>query len=51
MKQLNCDCGATIRGKSDDEVMKLAREHSKSVHQHEVTPVEEQQIRGQIKNA
>ena len=31
-KVITCPCGFALRGQSDDEVVKKAQEHAKSVH-------------------
>ena len=31
-KRVTCDCGATIRKSSDDELIKAVQEHAKKVH-------------------
>jgi predicted small metal-binding protein len=31
-KQVSCDCGATIRETSDDELVAAVQEHAKAVH-------------------
>ena len=36
-KVINCPCGFALRGKSDDEVVKKAQEHAKSVHGMDLT--------------
>jgi predicted small metal-binding protein len=36
-KIINCPCGFVLRGASDDEVVKKAQEHAKSVHDMELT--------------
>jgi predicted small metal-binding protein len=32
-KVINCPCGFIVRGANDDDVVKKAQEHAKSVHQ------------------
>ena len=36
-KVIKCDCGATIRGDNDDELVKAAQAHALDVHQMELT--------------
>lgn len=55
-KVLNCrdvgfDCEGVIRAESEDEVMRQAAEHARTVHGvDEVTPEMAEQIRGQIRD-
>ena len=34
---INCPCGYVLKGANDDEVVKKAQEHAKSVHGMELT--------------
>ena len=36
-KVIKCDCGGTIRGDNDDELVKAAQAHALDVHQMELT--------------
>ena len=36
-KVIKCDCGSTIRGDNDDELVKAAQAHALDVHQMELT--------------
>ena len=36
-KVITCPCGFALRGKTDDEVVKKAQEHAKSVHGMDLT--------------
>ena len=36
-KIINCPCGFVLRGSSDDDVVKKAQEHTKTVHDMELT--------------
>jgi predicted small metal-binding protein len=36
-KLINCDCGFTIRGDSDDELVTNAQAHAKEVHDMDLT--------------
>ena len=36
-KVITCPCGFVLRGNSDDEVVKKAQEHAKSVHAMELS--------------
>ena len=35
-KALNCPCGETIRGETDDDLVRLVQKHAKEVHNTEV---------------
>ena len=34
-KIINCPCGQTIRGETDEELVRLAQEHARTVHKQE----------------
>lgn len=36
-KQVQCDCGKTIREDSDDQLIKTVQQHAKEVHNMELT--------------
>ena len=36
-KQVDCDCGKTIREKNDDALVKAVQKHAQEVHQMELT--------------
>jgi predicted small metal-binding protein len=36
-KQVNCDCGATVRAASDDALIEAVQKHAKEVHDMELT--------------
>lgn len=36
-KQVSCDCGKTIREKTDDQLVASVQKHAKEVHQMELT--------------
>lgn len=36
-KVINCPCGFALRGKDDEEVVKKAQDHAKTVHGMELT--------------
>jgi len=36
-KVITCPCGFALQGQNDDEVVKKAQEHAKSVHDMELT--------------
>jgi predicted small metal-binding protein len=36
-KQVNCDCGKTIREESDDQLVKSVQKHAKEVHGMDLT--------------
>ncbi|MFQ5998325.1 MAG: DUF1059 domain-containing protein [Candidatus Bathyarchaeia archaeon] len=51
-RMLECDCGAVIRGNTDDEVMGNAGKHVKEVHPDmNVTQEVAVQLRAKIKDA
>jgi predicted small metal-binding protein len=56
MKKLSCrdagfNCDYIMEGKNDDEVMAKARDHGAKQHGlSKLTPEQEQQLRGRIKN-
>lgn len=37
MKKLECPCGTVIRADDDTELVRLAQEHAREVHQMELT--------------
>lgn len=36
-KVINCDCGVTVRGETDDELVENAQQHAKEAHDMEIT--------------
>ena len=36
-KAVNCPCGQTITGETDEELVRLVQEHGKEVHNQEVS--------------
>lgn len=36
-KVINCDCGFTVRGETDDEIVANAQQHATEVHNMEIT--------------
>lgn len=36
-KQVSCDCGATIREESDDQLVASVQKHAREVHKMELT--------------
>lgn len=36
-KVIKCDCGFVVQGKTDDELVKAARNHAKDVHEIDLT--------------
>ena len=36
-KQVSCDCGKTIREKSDDELVHAVQKHAREVHRMDLT--------------
>lgn len=49
MKELRCrdigfDCDAVVHAETDEEILAIAAQHAKEVHQVEVTPEQAQQI-------
>jgi predicted small metal-binding protein len=59
MKTLTCrdagfDCGAVIKGETEDEIMQKAGEHAKNEHNmkpEDMTPELQQKIKGLIRNS
>jgi predicted small metal-binding protein len=59
MKTLTCrdagfDCGAVIKGETEDEIMQKAGDHAKTVHNmkpEDMTPEFQQKIKGLIRNS
>ena len=57
MRKLSCkeagemDCNYEATGDTDDDVMRNARDHALSVHNHQITPEEEQKARSIIRSA
>jgi predicted small metal-binding protein len=59
MKSLTCrdagfDCGAVIKGETEDEIMQKAGEHAKTEHNmkpEDMTPELQQKLRGLIRTA
>ena len=48
------DCGAVIKGETEDEIMQKAREHAKNEHNmksEDMTPELLQKIRGLVRNS
>lgn len=37
VKQVSCDCGKTIREKSDEELVEAVQKHAREVHSMELT--------------
>ena len=37
IKSLECPCGTVVRAENDDELVALAQEHAREVHQMELT--------------
>ena len=57
MRKLSCkeagevDCNYEATGDTDDDVMRNARDHALSVHNHQITPDEEKKARSIIRSA
>jgi len=57
MRKLSCkeageiDCSYEATGDTDDDVMRNARDHALSVHNHQITPDEEKKARSIIRSA
>lgn len=45
-KLINCECGRTIRGQTEDEVIRLAEEHIRESHPELVGTVTREQLIG-----
>jgi predicted small metal-binding protein len=37
-KKVSCDCGATVRASSDEELIAIVQQHAREVHRMEMTP-------------
>ncbi len=48
-KDAGYDCAEVVRGQTEEEVLQKAAEHSKAVHNTQVTPEMAQQVRALIK--
>ncbi len=38
VKVINCDCGFTVRGETDEELIGNAQQHAKDVHGMDIAP-------------
>lgn len=47
-KVINCECGLTLRGETEDEVMDAAKEHIQDSHPDLVGTVSDEQLRGWV---
>lgn len=47
-KLINCECGRTIRGETDEEVIRQAEEHIRESHPELVGSVSREQLQGWI---
>ena len=36
-KEFICECGVVLRGKDDDDLVRLAQQHARDVHKMEIT--------------
>jgi predicted small metal-binding protein len=50
-KQINCECGQTIRGETDDEVVQLAEGHIRDNHPDLVGTVSREQLLDWVEEA
>jgi len=50
-KVINCDCGYTVRGESDDELLAEARKHIDDAHPEMKGQVTDEQLLGQAQEA
>ena len=48
-KVINCECGLTLRGDSDDEVIGAAQEHIRESHPELVDAVSREQLEGWVR--
>jgi len=37
LKSLRCPCGFEVRSRDEDEIVRMAREHAKTIHGQELT--------------
>jgi predicted small metal-binding protein len=47
-KVINCECGLTLRGETDEEVLTAAKEHIQESHPDLVGSVSDEQLRGWV---
>jgi predicted small metal-binding protein len=47
-KQITCECGAVVRGETDDEVMSGARDHMRADHPELLSKVSDADLQGWI---
>ena len=50
-KQVNCDCGATVRGETDDELVANVEAHVQERHPEMVGTMSREQILGMAEEA
>jgi predicted small metal-binding protein len=50
-KVINCDCGYTVRGESDDELLAAARKHIDDAHPDMKDQVTDEQLLAQAQEA
>ncbi len=50
-KQINCECGYVARGESEDDVVRVIREHLRSDHPELLARVTDEDLRGWIEEA
>ena len=49
-KVINCQCGATVRGETDDDVVAAAEQHMKTEHPNLVGQISREQLLSMAKN-
>ena len=37
LKSLRCPCGFEVRSRDEDEIVRMAQEHAKTIHRQEIT--------------
>jgi predicted small metal-binding protein len=50
-KQINCECGYTVRGETEDEVLGNAEEHIQRDHPELVGSMSRDDLRGMVEEA
>jgi predicted small metal-binding protein len=50
-KVINCECGFTVRGDSDDELLQAAQAHMREQHPDMVGQVSDEQLLGMAQEA
>ena len=50
-KVINCDCGYTARGETDEELLAAARQHIEEAHPDMKDPPSDEQLLAQVQEA